>query len=340
MNERYSRQVLFFPNGQRGQEEISAKTVLLIGCGALGSGIAETLVRAGIGKLIIVDRDYVDESNLQRQQLFSEQDAVEQMPKAEAARRRLKQISSHTHLEAHVLHADPRMMEQIISSGIDLIMDGTDNFETRWMINDLAYRHGIPWIYGACIGSYGLSCTFIPGNGPCLACLMGKMPMGGETCDTAGIIAPAVSMTVSHQTAQALKILSGSKEAVRTELYSFDVWNNRYASMKIDKMKKNDCSTCGSNPDYPFLQMENTSRTAVLCGRDTVQIRPPKDSQISLEESAERLAGKVENLSLTPFLLSFKKGAYRVVAFKDGRVLVHGTKNTNEARSLYSRYFG
>ncbi|MBS2970262.1 ThiF family adenylyltransferase [Metabacillus sp. KIGAM252] len=339
MSDRYSRQTLFFPNGENGQAEISSKTVLLIGCGALGSGIAETLVRAGTGKLILVDRDYVDESNLQRQQLFTEQDVEEQLPKAEAAKRRLQQINHLPEIEACVMHASPASVARIIT-GVDLIMDGTDNFETRWMINDLSHRYGIPWIYGACVGSYGLSCTFIPGTGPCLACLMGSMPMGGETCDTAGIIAPAVSMTVSHQTAQALKILSGNIHAVRTELYSFDVWNNSYSALKVENMKKMNCKTCGSDPVYPYLKDENTARTAVLCGRNTVQIRPPEEVEIRFDHIAERLAGKVENLSFNPFLLSFTKGPFRLVAFKDGRVLIHGTKKTDEARSLYNRYFG
>ncbi|MTH54754.1 thiamine biosynthesis protein MoeB [Bacillus mangrovi] len=339
MNSRYSRQTLFFPNGEQGQQELSAKKVLLIGCGALGSGIAETLVRAGIGKLLIIDRDYVDESNLQRQQLFTEQDVQEQMPKAEAAKRRLQQINRHVEIEAYVHHASPQTVRPLLP-GIDLIMDGTDNFETRWMINDLAHLHGIPWIYGACVGSYGLSCTFIPGKGPCLACLMEKMPMGGETCDTAGIIAPAVGMTVSHQTVQALKLLSGNEEAVKTELCSFDVWNSSWQSLKIDRMKKENCPTCGHTPDYPYLKEENTARTAVLCGRDTVQIRPPEGVKMDLAKTAERLAGKVDQCTSNDYLLAFTKGPFKLVAFKDGRVLVHGTKKPDEARSLYSRYFG
>ncbi|MGD6818868.1 ThiF family adenylyltransferase [Metabacillus sp. 84] len=339
MTDRYSRQTLFFPNGEEDQKKLSSKHAVLIGCGALGSGIAETLVRAGIGKLTIIDRDYVDESNLQRQQLFTEEDVRKQLPKAEAAKSRLQQINHLPEISAHVMHASPASVEQLMSDA-HLIMDGTDNFETRWVINDLSHLHRIPWIYGACVGSYGLSCTFIPGNGPCLACLMGAMPMGGETCDTSGIIAPAVGMTVSHQTAQALKILTGNSRAVKTELYSFDVWNNSYSALKIEKMKKADCPTCGRSPHFPYLKDENMARTAVLCGRDTVQIRPPKDMKLSLNQTADRLAGKVENLSSNEFLLSFSKGPVRLVAFKDGRVLVHGTKNPDEARSLYSQYFG
>ncbi|MCD7035219.1 ThiF family adenylyltransferase [Metabacillus sp. GX 13764] len=338
-NNRYSRQILFSPIGEEGQKKIRQKKVVLIGAGALGSGTAEALVRAGIGSLVIIDRDYVDESNLQRQQLYTEQDAGEQLPKAEAAKRRLEKINSDVSIIGYIADADPLFLEPHLKD-TNLIMDGTDNFETRYMINDLAVKHGIPWIYGACVSSYGITYTILPGETPCLTCLMKKMPLGGATCDTAGIISPAVSMVTAHQTADALKILTDQKDKLKKELLSFDIWEGQYTSIKVSKMKKDSCPTCGTERVYPYLQAENTSRTAVLCGRDTVQIRPPEHNLLNVGEKAEQLQGKVEGLFHNPFLLSFQAGELRLVAFKDGRVLVHGTKKTAEAKSVYHRYFG
>lgn len=336
---RYSRQILFSPIGEEGQKKLSSKKVLLIGAGALGSGIAESLVRAGVGSLTIIDRDYVDETNLQRQQLYNEEDVEDQMPKAEAAKRRLMLINKEVVIESFVRDADPSFLEPLLQD-IDLIMDGTDNFETRYMINDLAVKHGIPWIYGACVGSYGITYTILPNETPCLTCLMKTMPLGGDTCDTAGIISPAVTMVVSYQTTDALKILTGNQDKLKRELVSFDLWNNQYTSIKVSKMKKDSCPTCGTDRVYPYLQAEKTSRTAVLCGRDTVQIRPPENRTLNVTEKAARLEGKVKDLFHNPFLLSFHVDHLRLVAFKDGRVLVHGTKNTTEAKSVYQRYFG
>ncbi|MFY4774129.1 ThiF family adenylyltransferase [Metabacillus sp. RGM 3146] len=336
---RYSRQILFSPIGEKGQNHIASKKVLLIGAGALGSGIAESLVRAGVGSLTIIDRDYVDETNLQRQQLYNEEDVKDQMPKAEAAKRRLQLINKEVRIDAFARDADPGFLEPLLQD-TDLIMDGTDNFETRYMMNDLAVKHGIPWIYGACVGSYGISYTIMPDETPCLTCLMKTMPMGGDTCDTAGIISPAVMMVVSYQVTDALKILSGNADKLKRELVSFDLWNNQYTSIKVSKMKKESCPTCGTHRVYPYLQAEKTSRTAVLCGRDTVQIRPPEDRPLNVPEKASQLNGKVQELFHNPFLLSFHVGHLRLVAFKDGRVLVHGTKNPAEAKSTYQRYFG
>jgi sulfur carrier protein ThiS adenylyltransferase len=339
LSNRYSRQILFSPIGEKGQQNIREKQVLIVGAGALGSMNAEMLVRAGIGKLTIIDRDYVDWSNLQRQQLYTEQDVMEQTPKAVAAKQRLELINSDVEIEAYVEDATVSVLERL-ANGVDVIIDATDNFETRFIINDIAQKYKIPWIYGACVGSYGVSYTIVPGDTPCLSCLLDSIPLGGATCDTAGIISPAVSMVVSYQVSEALKILSENMDDLRRELVSFDVWANEYTSLNVKSFKKTDCPSCGEEATYPYLQEENTSKTAVLCGRDTVQIRSPHINFIDLQEQAQLLHGRVENLICNPYLLSFQAENKRMVLFQDGRVLVHGTKNITEAKTLYHRYFG
>lgn len=338
---RYSRQVRFTPLGQKGQQHLTESTVLIIGAGALGSSSAETLVRAGIGKVIIADRDYVEWSNLQRQQLFTEQDAQERMPKAIAAQRRLQQINSEVIIEAHIADVTADEMNDL-AKGVDLIMDATDNFETRLMINDISQKYNIPWIYGGCVGSYGITFTIIPGVTPCLQCLMESAPLGGDTCDTSGIIPPAVQMVVAHQCTEAIKILSGNTDQLRGTLLSFDLWNNEQVSIKMSSARKSNCPSCGSQPTYPHLSQAGQSKTEVLCGRDTVQIRPAQKMLIDLQQTAQRLAKLEENeVSVTPFLVSMKMPSeQRLVIFRDGRVMVHGTKDIAEARTLYHRYFG
>ncbi|MGC4378868.1 thiazole biosynthesis adenylyltransferase ThiF [Fictibacillus sp. Mic-4] len=340
MSDRYSRQELFAGIGKSGQEKLASKHVLIIGAGALGTGNAEILTRAGIGKLTIVDRDYVEWSNLQRQQLFSEEDAGNRLPKAIAAKKRLRAINCDIDIRAFIMDVGIQEIEEL-SAGVDLIIDATDNFDVRLLINDLSQKKKIPWIYGACVGSYGLSYTIFPGKTPCLSCLLETVPLGGATCDTAGIIAPAVQMVVAHQTSEALKLLVEDMDALRNKLVSFDLWKNQYVTMNVDRMKKDDCPSCGVNPTHPFLQPENQMKTAVLCGRNTVQIRPPKRSERNLDELASKLSKLGGALQQNPYLVSYTvDDTRRLVIFKDGRVLVHGTKDIHEAKSLYHRYVG
>ncbi|MFS1515950.1 thiazole biosynthesis adenylyltransferase ThiF [Bacillus sp. SM2101] len=339
MSERYSRQQLFLPIGETGQQKISNKHVLLIGAGALGTGNAEALVRAGVGKLTIVDRDYVEWSNLQRQQLYSEIDAQERIPKAVAAKSRLQAINSHVEINAHVADVSVREMEELVL-GVDLILDATDNFDTRLLINDISQKYEIPWIYGACVGSYGISYTIVPGITPCLHCLLETVPLGGMTCDTAGIISPAVQMVVAYQTTEALKILVEDWAALRKKLVSFDLWKNQHSAISVDKVKKTECSSCGEDRTYPFLSYENQTKSAILCGRDAVQIRPPKKIDRDLEKVADLLKSQGGTVERNPYLVAFSTGQHRLVIFKDGRVLVHGTKEISEARSLYHKYLG
>ncbi|MEK3983088.1 ThiF family adenylyltransferase [Paenibacillus sp. FSL K6-3166] len=338
--ERYSRQVRFAPFGVEGQEELAQSSVLVVGAGALGTGIAETLVRCGVGKIILADRDYVEWSNLQRQQLYTEADAQERIPKAAAAQSRLQQINSEVVIDAHVIDVRAEELEGLIS-GVDLIMDGTDNFDTRLIINDMALKHGIPWIYGACVGSYGITYTILPGETPCLHCLLGTVPLGGDTCDTAGILPQAVQLVTANATAEALKILGKRKAQLRNKLLTFDVWRNEYHEIGVKAAKKKNCPSCGSHPIYPYLMAANTGRGDVLCGRDTVQIRPARPQKLNLQETADRLSrlgsGIVDS---NAYLVSFIEGPYRLVIFADGRALIHGTKDIAAARSFYHRYFG
>lgn len=339
MNNRYSRQELFSPIGEEGQQKIRKKHVLIIGAGALGSANAEMFVRAGVGTVTIVDRDYVDWSNLQRQQLYVESDVENNLPKAVAAKKRLEEINSEVRVKALVQDVTAEELEELVTN-VNVMIDATDNFETRFIVNDIAQKYSIPWIYGACVGSYGLSYTILPSKTPCLSCLLQSIPLGGATCDTAGIISPAVSLVVSHQVTEALKLLVEDYESLRDGLVSFDIWKNEYSCMNVQKLRKHNCPSCGENALYPYLNKENTSKTAVLCGRNTVQIRPPYKEEMDFERYKELLNDRVNDLNVNPYLLSFSVEEKRLVAFKDGRVLVHGTKDISEAKTVYHRYFG
>lgn len=337
MMDRYSRQILFSPIGEEGQRKLAKKHVLIIGLGTLGTESSEVLARAGVGKLTIVDRDYIEWSNLQRQQLYTEEDAKQRIPKAVAARERLKKINSEIDIVSQIVDVTPTELEELVI-GVDLILDATDNFDIRMMINDISQKHRIPWIYGSCVSSYGMSFTVLPGETPCLHCLLETVPVGGPTCDTAGIINPAASQVVVHQTSEALKILTDHKEALRKKLISFDVWTNQIVQMNVSSMKKDNCPSCGIEATYPFLTYDEQTKTAVLCGRESVQIRPPKKQQRNLQQLADRLrktGGKVE---ANAFLLSFTIDEERMVMFEDGRALIHGTNDVEKAKTLYHRY--
>ncbi|MDF2570800.1 MAG: thiamine biosynthesis protein MoeB [Sporomusa sp.] len=339
MSERYSRQVLFPGIGKAGQEKIHTKHVLMIGAGALGSGNAEILTRAGVGKITIIDRDYVEASNLQRQQLYTEEDVAQKLPKAAAAEKRLKAINSEVEIVAIIGDATPLLLEELVG-GVDLIIDATDNFETRMAINDVSQKYTIPWIYGACVGSFGMSFVILPGKTPCLNCLLRTIPLQGMTCDTGGIIAPTVQMVISHQTAEALKILVEDWDAVRTSFVSFDLWRNQYTSLKMTKAKVTGCLSCGEERTYPYLDHENMMKTSVLCGRDTVQIRPSKQGEISLEKLSGQLTSLGYVVKGNPYLLSVEMGEERMVIFNDGRALIHGTKDITHAKTIYQRILG
>ena len=338
MHNRYSRQQLFSPIGEKGQQLLKQKHVLIIGVGALGSASAEALVRAGIGKLTIIDRDYVEWSNLQRQQLYTEQDAREKVPKVIAAKKRLQRINSELEISALILDASTEELQGLLK-GVDLMIDATDNFDIRFMMNDMAQKYQIPWIYGSCVGSYGATYTIVPGTTPCLHCLLKIMPNNGMTCDTVGIISPAVQIVAAYQVTEAFKILVGDEKARRKTYLTFDAWQNQHYEINVEKMRKVDCPSCGKNPTYPYLSYENQTKSEILCGRDAVQIRPPKPIQYNLDQLAVQLRpyGKIQK---NPYLLSLQTPDYRFVIFQDGRVVIHGIQNIQEAKSIYHRLLG
>lgn len=339
MNYRYSRQILFKDIAEAGQEKLQKAKVAIIGCGALGSHIAETLVRAGVGTIYLADRDYVESSNLQRQQLFTEQDAIDMKPKVIAATKRLLDIRSDVTIYTYFQHVDNALIEKLAKE-VDLIMDGTDNFETRLLMNDAAYKYNIPWIYGACVGSSGVVFPFIPKQTPCFRCLLPALPSLNETCDTVGIISPAVHITASIQCAEALKILTGNIDAVRKKVHHFDCWNNAQMDVGVSKIRKEDCLTCSVQAIYPELQSSENSRFAVLCGRDAVQILPSKRRKLSLDE-AELVAKKINaTWKKTPYFVVIFKESYKIIVFQDGRMIIHGLQDINQGRKLYTELFG
>lgn len=334
MTTRYSRQELFL--GSKAQAKIQEASVIIIGAGALGSASAEMLARAGIGRLSIVDRDYVDLSNLQRQQLFTEEDVKNQLPKAIAAKTRLQQINSEIIIDSFIEDVNGLNIEELIQNH-SVIVDATDNFETSLIVNDAAVKHGIPYLFGACVGSYGLTYPIIPRQTPCLHCLLNHLPMDGLTCDTVGVISPIVQITAAMQVTQVLQILSG--ETLSPMLQSMDIWKNEKAEINVVRLKNKHCSTCGEQPAYPFLQFENQMKTDVLCGRNAVQLRPGLKSQTySLPQLLERVEKYVTNPVVNPYLLSCQFEDYRIVFFKDGRAIIHGTNDAKIARAVYNRF--
>ncbi|MEK4029920.1 ThiF family adenylyltransferase [Pseudobacillus sp. FSL P4-0506] len=337
MEGRYSRQELFL----KETDSYRNKHVMIIGVGALGSSLAEMLVRAGIGKLTLIDRDYVDWTNLQRQQLYKEQDAKDSLPKAEAAKKRLQEINSDVDISAVTADAGPEELSALMTEHCpDLLLDGTDNFETRFLINDLSQKYNVPWIYGACVGSQGISCVILPGETPCLACLLDVLPAAGMTCDTAGIIAPAVQMTTAFQGAEALKILAGRWKDIRKELVSFDLWKNTHSSINIATLKKTACPSCGKKATHPYLTRDQRTKTAILCGRNTVQVRPPVNRTFNLAELALSFERQGKKVKTNGFLLSVEIAGKRIVLFQDGRMLVHESKDPDAAKKLYQQLLG
>lgn len=339
---RYRKQTLFAPLGEEGQARIQRGRVLVVGCGALGSVIAETLVRAGVGFVRIVDRDFVELSNLQRQVLFDERDVAERLPKAVAASRKLAVINSGVTVEALVADVRADNVAELVR-GIDVILDGTDNFETRLLINDASLEFNIPWVNGGCVGSHGQVMTIIPGQTPCFRCLVEDVPEPGssETCDTAGVIGPAVNIVASLQCVDALKLLAGKADEIAQVLTVIDVWEGTYRRLKVGDLRaKSHCPACQKG-ERAWLRGERASQTAVLCGRNAVQVSPADRREVDLAEAAERLARHGEVLA-NPYLVRVKlrEPECEITLFRDGRAIVQGTEDAGVARSLYARYVG
>ncbi|WP_102345589.1 ThiF family adenylyltransferase [Bacillus sp. Marseille-P3661] len=331
---RYSRQMLFSPIGEKGQKKISSSSVLIVGMGALGTALANHLVRAGVGFIRLVDRDYVEKSNLQRQMLFDEDDVAAALPKAIAAENKLKKINSSIEIEAHVADASVHNINELLE-GIDIVVDGTDNFQTRFLLNDACYKQGIPFVYGGAVSARGMSAIFIPEKTPCLRCFISSTDQGGQTCDTIGVISPIVDIVASYQVTEVLKYLVGDAN-VRKSILTLDIWNNYRYELKFSSPRE-ECPTC-QKKEYPALRIAETELMTVLCGRETVQIQSQQRFDLSIW--AERLdqVGKVQK---TPFLLKVElPEGERFVLFPDGRTLVQGTEDMVRAKTLYSRYIG
>lgn len=339
--QRYSRQMAFSRLGAKGQEQLRRSTAILIGCGALGSVIANTLVRAGVGTLRIVDRDFVELSNLQRQLLFDENDVRDGTPKAVAATRRLQQINSEVNVIPSVQDVTSGNIESLCE-GADVILDGSDNFELRFLINDVSVKLGIPWVYGGCLGADGQTMTILPGKTACLRCLMadGPPPPGTtETCDTAGILAPVISVIASIQAIEAMKILSGNAKDASRNLQVVSMWSNDYRQMDLSQLREqSDCRTCVHH-DFPWLSGHNESQSTVLCGRDAVQLRTQTSNELNLSQVAERLEGLGE-LHANDYLIRFRVDSYQLTLFTDGRAIIHGTDDPAIARKIYAQYVG
>jgi adenylyltransferase/sulfurtransferase len=337
---RYARQIRYAPLGQDGQRKLINSRAMICGCGALGSVIAETLVRAGVGHVRIVDRDFLDLNNLQRQVLFDEQDVADHLPKAIAAAAKLRRINSQVNVEAVVADVDSGNIEDL-ERDAHILLDGTDNFETRFLLNDMAVKHGIPWIYGGCLGAEGQTMTILPGDTACLRCLLPEPPPPGATptCDTAGILGPIVNVIASIEACEAIKILSGRREAVSRTLTVIDLWDNRIRQMDMSKLRDQaDCPAC-RHGEFSWLTGRRAAHSAVLCGRNAVQLNPPSGTQLPLEPLAAKLAA-VGRLKRNPYLLRLGVDEFEITVFPDGRAIISGTSDPAVARSLYAKYIG
>jgi len=337
--ERYSRQILFAAIGEKGQERLLASRAALVGCGALGTAIANLLVRAGVGALRIIDRDFVEESNLQRQMLFDEADARESLPKAVAAERHLRAINAGAAVEGVVADLTPANAEDLLA-GHDIILDGADNFETRFLVNDVAVKQGIRWIYAAVVGSYGVMLPIQPGRTACLACLADLKNAEAahgieETCDTVGVLGAAAGAISSLAAGAAIKTLVNSADVGEGRLTSFDVWTGRYRAVQV--ARDPNCRACARH-EYRYLEGEAVPHVT-MCGRDSVQIHE-RGRKLDLALLGHRLGPVAEDVRQNGFLLRFSVNPYEITVFADGRAIIKGTREPSVARSLYSRYLG
>lgn len=335
---RYIRQTIFPGIGPEGQQKLFEARVVVVGCGATGTVIANHLARVGVGHLVVADRDFVELNNLQRQILFDEQDIAENLPKAAAAERKLRAINSDIEVEGRVMDVNPENIEALIA-GATVVLDGTDNFETRYILNDACVKHNIPWIYTGAVATYGMSQTIIPGQTACLRCHFEDVPPPGAnaTCDTAGVVGPVVAAVASFSAAEAIKLIVGRGQVNRGIIY-VDVWDNTFEQFESQGPRPN-CPACGQH-NFEFLNQEKGAQAVSLCGRNAIQIRPLHTAPVPLEQLADRLTGIGQVTARNNYLLRFKVDGYDITLFADARAIIKGTEDETVARALYAKYVG
>ncbi|GAB6166262.1 molybdopterin-synthase adenylyltransferase MoeB [Thermostilla marina] len=336
---RYIRQMRYTPFGEDGQRALSQARILVCGCGALGSVASNLLARAGVGFLRIVDRDFVETSNLQRQVLFDEADVAEGLPKAVAAAQKIQRINSQITVEPTVADVTALNIGRL-ADDVDLIVDGTDNFETRFLVNDYCVKNGKPWVFGGCIGAEGQSMTILPAETPCLRCLIRECPAPGTTptCDTAGILGPIVAVVAAIEVMEAMKIAAGKRDAVSRKLTVIDMWDGTWRTVDVAPLfAQGDCPCCHKR-EFPFLQGERSTRTTVLCGRNSVQVTPAEPGP-TLDELESRWQG-LGTVTRNPFLVRLEVDTYRITVFPDGRAIIGGTDDEATAKTVYAKYVG
>jgi molybdopterin/thiamine biosynthesis adenylyltransferase len=335
---RYARQLIFPGIGQEGQQKLLDARVVVVGCGADGTTIADRLARAGVGHLTLIDRDFIELNNLQRQVLYDEDDLRDNLPKAIAAERKLRRINSQVDINGLVVDLSAENAEELLT-GANLVMDGTDNFEARYIINDVCVKHGIPWIYCGVVASYGMTMTIVPHQTPCLRCLFASAPPPGATatCDTAGVLGPIVTVVAGISAAEGIKLLVEEGERNRGIIH-VDLWENAFNVFDSGPPRP-DCPTCGRG-EYEFLERESGAQAVSLCGRDAVQVRVPGARQIPLAEVVERLRAVSRVTAANDYLVRFEVDGYEITMFDDARVIIKGTGDETVARSLYSKYIG
>jgi molybdopterin-synthase adenylyltransferase len=334
--EKYSRQILFAPIGEAGQRRLLSASAVIVGCGAIGAAAANLLVRAGVGRVRILDRDFVEPSNLQRQILFDENDARDALPKAVAAERKLRAINSGVQVEGIVTDLVPSNVQELLD-GFDVILDGTDNFETRLLVNDFAVSASRPWIYAAAVASYGVTMAIRPGTTACVACFVDDQLAGGleDTCDTIGVLGPIVNLIASLEVAEALKLLAGHESALTNRLISCDVWSGRMQSVGLPRNPA--CRACAQR-DFSYLHGDAQPHIT-MCGRDSVQIHE-RGRSLDLAALRAKLEHVVSNVRQNDFLLRFAIPPHEMTVFADGRAILKGSQDPALARSLYARYIG
>lgn len=341
-NDRYSRQIRFARIGRKGQTSLGESRIAIVGQGALGSVLSQHLVRAGVGYVRVIDRDVIEWSNLQRQMLYTEQDAADLLPKAEAAANRLRAMNSSIQIEPVAADLTAANAEELLA-GVDLLLDGSDNFSVRYLMNDYSLKHNVPWIYGGAVGASGMTMTFIPGETACYRCLFPEPPPPGttDTCETAGVISPIIDVIASVQATEALKLLSGNANALHRTLFQVDLWNHTWLPLNMSQARREDCPAC-SKKQFTYLEQIDQETVAVaLCGRDSVHLTPGRQAEgLDLEVLARQLSAAGQ-ISRNAYLLKiFLPDNMTFVLFQDGRAIVQGTEDTTKARSIYAELLG